>query len=89
MTPGEELKEFCLPLNVSTSISLRVSNQLFMFDPDTREVSMVIKQQGHDMEVFDQKLCLYDVPSLVNWPLNCWLMFRRGTARRRLSSCGF
>ncbi len=89
MTPGEELKEFCLPLNVSTSISLRVSNQLFMFDPDTREVSMVIKRQGHDMEVFDQKLCLYDVPSLVNWPLNCWLMFRRGTARRRLSSCGF
>lgn len=46
MALGEELKEFSLPLNVSTSISLRVRYQLFMLDPETGEVSMVIKLQG-------------------------------------------
>lgn len=59
MTLGVELKDISLPLNVSTSISLRVRYQLFMLDPDKKEASMVIKQHDmDDMEVFDQNVCM-------------------------------
>lgn len=47
MTLGVAPKDFSLPLNVSTSISLRDTYQLFMSDPDTREVGieMAAKQR--------------------------------------------